>query len=350
MIRVDRVAPAEASEIAAFVAAHPAATAYAAPAWLELVRRFEGAAVRYHAASLAGRLVGVLPVAERPIHPRAALVPAPARPTRVESLGHDAYAGPLLDPSLSGDDGARVLDALIESLDDPRVVLRALFPPAWADLDPVRRRLVEVHGYRAVRAYPIAVKPLVGLTAATLPATYHKKHRNALAAATARGVTVAPARDAGDYLEVSDLYDETMDRVGLVGWPPKDLIVEGGAELARAGVGELLLARADGVPAAGMFVLRAGRTACYWLGASARDEKAQQYRPMNALLHRAFCDALAAGCAWFELGGLTLPGLRMFKTRWGVEEHQQATYEWSYAGLAPLLRGARARVLEWAGA
>jgi hypothetical protein len=348
MIRVERVPPAGAGEIAAFVAAHPAATAYAAPAWLDVVERFSGASTRYLAATLDGRLAGVLPIAERPVHPRAALLPAWARPLRLDSLGDDAYAGPLLDPSLSSDAAARVLDALIESLADPRVVLRTLFVPAWADLDPMRRRLVEVHGYHPVRAYPSAVKPLVGLTAATLPATYHKKHRNALSAATARGVVVAPARDAGDYLEFSDLYEETMARAGLAGWPTKDLIVDGGAALARAGIGELLLARADGVPAAGMFVLRAGGTAVYWLGASARDEKAQQCRPMNALLHRAFCDALAAGCSRFELGGLTVPGIRMFKTRWGVEEYQQPTYEWSRAGLAPLLRGASARVLGWA--
>ena len=349
MIRVDRVAPAEAGEIAAFVAVHPAATAYAAPAWLILVARFTGASTRYHAARLAGRLAGVLPVSERPIHPRAALLPARVRPTRIESLGDDAYAGPLLDPSLPAGDAARVLDALVESLHDARAVLRALFPPAWADLDPVQRRLVEVHGYRAERVYPIAVKRLGGLTAATLPASYHPSHRRAASAAAARGVTVAPARDAGDYLEFSDLHDETMARVGLAGWPPKDLIVEGGPELARAGLGELLIARADGVPAAGIFVLRASRTACYWLGASAKDDKAQRHRPMNALFHRAFCDALAAGCAWFELGGLSVPGLRTFKTRWGVEEYPQATYEWSRAGLAPVLRGARARAWQWAG-
>jgi hypothetical protein len=289
----------------------------------------------------------VLPVAERPIHPRAALLPPRARPTRIESLGNDAYAGPLLDPSLAERDAARTLDALVQSLDDPRAVLRALFPPAWAGLDLVQRRLVDVHGYRAERAYPIAVKHLQGLTAATLPASYHQSHRRAVSAAASRGVTVAPARDAGDYLEFSDLYDETMARAGLAGWPPKDLIVEGGPELARAGVGELLLARADGVPAAGIFILRASKTACYWLGASAKDEKTQRHRPMNALFHRAFCDALDAGCSWFELGGVSVPGLRTFKTRWGVEEVQQATYEWSRAGLAPLLRAARGRIPGW---
>lgn len=346
MIRIARVpADADASgEIGAFVGAHPAATAYAMPAWLAAMRRFMGVETRYHTATLDGRLVGVLPVAERPLHPWAAPLPAALRPTRHDSLGHDCYAGPLVAVGLGDADAARILAALVQSLDGPGALLRTLFPPAWAELDELRGRLVTEHGYRAVRGYPIGVKPLAGLTAATLPGTYHQSHKRAVEAARKRGVVVSAARDVGDYLEFCDLLDETMEHAGASSGFSKDFIVEGGRALVRAGLGELLLARVDGEPVAGVFVLGAARSSCYWLGASAKDEKAQKHRPMNAVFHRAFTDAIDQGRAWFELGGLVTEGLRTFKTRWGVRELEQHTYEWSYRDLAEPLRAARGRL------
>jgi lipid II:glycine glycyltransferase (peptidoglycan interpeptide bridge formation enzyme) len=195
-----------------------------------------------------------------------------------------------------------------------------------------------------VRGYPIGVKRLAGLTAATLAATYHQSHRRAVEAARKRGVVVAPAEGVGDYLEFCDLLDETMEHAGTATKFSKDLIVDGGRALVREGLGDLLLARVDGLPVAGVFVLHAARSSCYWLGASAKDEKALRHRPMNAVFHRAFVDAIAAGRAWFELGGLVTEGLRTFKTRWGIEEMEQPTFERSYRDLAEPLRAARVRL------
>jgi len=346
VIRVERVETEGAAEVSAFVGAHAAATAYATPTWLGAMRRFLGVEARYHVARIEGRIAGVIPVAERPLHPRAALLPARVRPLRAESLGFNCYGGPLVAPGLDAGDAGRVLAALLESLDGPGVVLQTILPPAWVDLDAARREIFAAQGFRAVRGYPIGVKRLAGLTEATLPATYHQSHRRAVEAARKRGVTVSPAEGVGDYLEFCDLLDETMDHAGTTATFSKDLIVDAGRALVAEGLGQLLLARVDGVPVAGVFVLHAGRSSCYWLGASAKDEKALRHRPMNAVFHRAFVDAIAAGRAWFELGGLITEGLRTFKTRWGVEELEQPTFERSYRDLAEPLREAQARVTE----
>jgi lipid II:glycine glycyltransferase (peptidoglycan interpeptide bridge formation enzyme) len=264
------------------------------------------------------------------------------RPLRSESLGRDGYAGPLVAPDLDEARALAVLDALVESLDGPRVVLTSLFPPAWAELGDVRRRLVERHGYSAARPYPIAVKHLAGLTAASLAASYHQSHRRSVEAAKKRGVEVVQAEGAGDFLEFYDLVSETMEHAEADTSVSTEFLVEGGQALVRAGLGDLWLARLDGVPVAGVFVLRAARAACYWLGGSAKDEKALKHRPMHAIFHRAFADAIARRCEHFELGGLLTEGLRTFKMRWGAREYEQATFERSYHGIVERLRVARA--------
>src|SRR5262249_54991048 len=163
--------------------------------------------------------------------------------------------------------------------------------------------------YRPEHLYPLAWKPLSGLTDASLRGSYHQSHRRAVDAAKKRGVVVERAGDTGDFLEFADMVGETMEHAGADTGFSTSFIVEGGEALAAAGPGYLWLARLDGLPVAGVFVLRAARTAVYWLGGSAKDEKALRHRPMHAVFHRAFADAIARGCDGFELGGMPTEGL-----------------------------------------
>src|SRR5580693_4733481 len=103
-VRDVQIGAGAAGEVAAFLAAHPAATAYAQPAWLAAMRRFMGVEAWYQVARRDDRIAGVMPVVERPLHPRAAVLPPLLRPVRRESLGHDCYGGPLLAPGLDDDD------------------------------------------------------------------------------------------------------------------------------------------------------------------------------------------------------------------------------------------------------
>jgi lipid II:glycine glycyltransferase (peptidoglycan interpeptide bridge formation enzyme) len=262
---------------------------------------------------------------------------------RCDSLGYDCYAGPLVAPDLAAEDRDAVFDALLRAQTSTQNVLETLFPPSWVEQTASHSRLLAEHGYRAVRGYPIAVKDLRNLDPSTLARSFAKNHRNAADAAKRRGVNVSKATDIGDYLEFSDLLDETMEHVGLNVRYSKDFIVESGRALVREQLATLLLARVDGQPVAGVFMLHARHHACYWLGATAKDERALKARPMNAIFPLAFAIALEKGCDWFELGGLMTPGLRAFKTGWGTQEYQQLTYEKSYRNLVGSLRGLR----EW---
>lgn len=343
MIQVDHVSASRAdASIAAFVGAHPAATAYAMPGWLALIEQHEGAEAGYLVATKGAAIAGVLPIARRPIHALAARALRAWAPIRSESLGRDSFAGPLLDPALDRARADDVLDALIDAAGTPRAIVHTMFLPAWAGLDPVRDRLVARHGYHARHAFPIAVKDLRGLTPATLAASYHQSHKRAVAAADKRGVEVFEASTIEDFLTFYDLYTETMEHADHGAGFTKDHVVEGGRSLVRDKLGKLFMAKSDGVAVAGVFALSAGTTDCYWLGATAKDEHAQQRRPMNAVFHRVFLDAIARGASFFELGGLVTEGLRTFKMRWGAREYEQTTLERSPGDALEELRRARA--------
>jgi hypothetical protein len=331
---------ARAHEIVAFVRAHPAATAYAMPAWLLAVRRSVGGDVAYEVARLDGRIAGVLPVATSPLHALVALLPPLLRPVRRASLGWSLQGGPLLAPGLAVADAARVLAALAQSLLRPPALLATICLPS--DLDASFYRAVAGHGFRRTTGHRVAVKPLAGLTQATLAGTYGEEHRAAVVAASRHGVVVARATGPGDLLELWDMLDESTAGTGSATRPAQAFVVDGGRELLSAGVGDLWMGSLDGVPVAGAFVLHAARTTCLWLGATSRDVKAQRHRPMNAVLHHAMADAVARGHERFELGGLAgVDGLRTPKADWGAREYEQLTYEWSYGDLAKPLRAAR---------
>jgi hypothetical protein len=344
VIRVEECAVdgARAEEIAAFVGDHPAATAYALPAWLAAMRRYMGMDARYLVARANDRIVGVLPLSERALHRGADLLPSSLRPIRRESLGFDCYAGPLVATNLRAEDADAALDVLVGRFAAPPALLATLFMPAWSEDGALRRRLESVHGFIARHGYSVAVKPLAGLTPATLAATYHSKHRNAVVSATKRGVVVERASGVGDLLEFWDMLDETMAHANSAPKFPKDLVVDAGRDLIAKRAGDLWLARLDGVAVAGVFALHASKSSCWWLGATAKDEKAQHCRPMNLAIHTAFVDAVERGVKHFELGGLITEGLRPFKLRWGARELEQVTFERSYLGLTDRLREARA--------
>lgn len=345
MIRTEPIALTDPrlEEVRAFVEHHPAATAYATPTWLSVMNDHMGVRSSYVVSREGARIVGVLPMVERSIHRAFHALPGGARPLRRESLGHDCYAGPLLASDLDELAARKTLRALVDAMCERPTVLSSIFPPAWAELDDVRTGLTEL-GFHRVRPYPIGVKPLAGVTEATLPQTYCKAHRNAAEAAKRRGVVVRAASTIGELLEFSDLLDETMDHAGVAASYSKDVVVEGGKALIDAGVGSLFLGLVDGRAIAGMFMLQASRSACYWLGATAKDERTLKHRPMNALLPHAFQHAIRSGREWFELGGLMTEGLRAFKVGWGAQELEQPTFERSLGDLIEPLRAARASV------
>ena len=63
---------------------------------------------------------------------------------------------------------------------------------------------------------------------------------------------------------------------------------------------------------------------------------------INDFIALAF--AVETGCEYFDLGGHPTPGLRDFKTRWGVLRFVQHTFQWSPWALLQRARGLASRL------
>jgi hypothetical protein len=97
--------------------------------------------------------------------------------------------------------------------------------------------------------------------------------------------------------------------------------------MLEPGLGELLLAWANGVPIAGAVFLRAARTVVYKYGAS--DERGWRLRPNNLLMAEAIGRSVKDGFSRFDFGRTDFAdaGLRSFKLGWGATE-RPLVYSW----------------------
>lgn len=152
-------------------------------------------------------------------------------------------------------------------------------------------------------------------------------------------VTVGTAEDLPAW---QALYEETAERDGFTGRPLayfQRMFTElnsgpdSECSLYLAHYGEQLLAAA--------IYVRQGRAAWYVYGASSAQER-KRYAP-RALQLRQIQDSLAAGCRWYDLGGMSpsldpeyeLAGLTRFKTTMGADV-VRTLGEWDYPVNRPL--------------
>ncbi|MEV4902788.1 peptidoglycan bridge formation glycyltransferase FemA/FemB family protein [Citricoccus sp. NPDC055426] len=159
-------------------------------------------------------------------------------------------------------------------------------------------------------------------------------------------ITVGTAEDLPAW---QALYEETATRDGFTGRPLayfQRMFAElnaGGPRAAGSGSGDtaadtectLYLAHYGEQLLAAAIYVRQARFGWYVYGASSSEER-KRYAP-RALQLRQIKDSLAAGCTWFDLGGMSpsldpeyeLAGLTRFKTTMGADVVQ--TYgEWDY--------------------
>jgi CelD/BcsL family acetyltransferase involved in cellulose biosynthesis len=135
------------------------------------------------------------------------------------------------------------------------------------------------------------------------------------------GVALRHAESVDDLIEVYyRLHLRTRRRLG-VPIQPRRFFRSLWRHMLEPGLGELLLASADGVPIAGAVFLRAGRTVVYKYGAS--DERGWRLRPNNLLMAEAIRRAAEEGYSTFDFGRTDVAhtGLRSFKLGWGATEH-----------------------------
>jgi len=298
-------------------------TAYATPNFLRLFSKSFKWRAGYIVVFDGDDLVACLPYVEQPILHQISLRARFAK--RIYALPADCYSGPIVDPSVSEMESEHAIVAMIEYLLRQYISVN-IFPSCWADTGIASAIKRTCSSVKCI-TYENAIKRLSNIKDSDeLLKSYHRKHRYSVRRAQSRDVIVEHPDDSESLALFYDLLTETMGRAGMPPKFPYSLVVEGGRELIRDGLGHLYLAYKDNMLTAGLFTLVYGSAACWWLGATTSDRIAIADCPMHLLMHHAMADSLEAGISFFELGGIPTDGLRNFKLKWGSEVMVQPNY------------------------
>lgn len=178
-----------------------------------------------------------------------------------------------------------------------------------------------------------------------------QKTRYNIRLAGRKGVAAQPRSDFEAFV---DLYAQTAARDGFL-IRPKKYYLEVMARLQGHGLGQLLLAEAEGEAVAGLFLFRFGPTAWYFYGASSQRQR--QLMPNYLLQWEALRWALAQGCTTYDWWGAP-DELVESDPMWGVYRFKEGfggTFTrwigaWDYAPrprLYDFYRRTMPRVLDW---
>jgi CelD/BcsL family acetyltransferase involved in cellulose biosynthesis len=284
-----------------FVAGCPDALPYHHPAWASLVAETYG----FRAFALAlrdasGRLVAGLPVVE---------VKAPLRPRRWVSLPYTDFLQPL-----AHDDAARA--RLVEELDRRRREAGIASAEVRAALEgPTVHALSEVFGH---------VLELGPDPDAVYRTFKRSQIQRRIEKGQSEGTLVRRASEPADLTRVFyELHTLTRRRLGVPVQPRRffELMWE---RIVEPGLGFVLVAEAEGRPAAGAVFLAWNGTVIYKY--SARLPELSRFRPTHVILWHAIRWACENGYRSFDFGRTDLDndGLRAFKRGWGTEERRLA--------------------------
>jgi len=248
--------------------------------------------------------------------------------TRVVSLPFSDFAGPLLR---DGADEGQVFEMLAEiaaSGDWKHLELRA--GPSTAFSLPVHRRYL---------GHQLDLGPGID----EVEAGFDSATRRAIRKAEKEGVEVSVQSDPAAMEAYYGLHRRTRRRHGL---PPQPARFFRAIQhhLIDAGLGKVVLARADRDTIAGAVFLHSGDRAVYKFGAS--DTAHWQLRPNQAVMATAIRHLVATGHRRLHFGR-TSPsdqGLDRFKRSWGARAHE-LSYHRFHSGSRTWL-GPRAESLE----
>ena len=288
----------------AFLAKAPGANAFHHPAWLSLLQRSYGYAVR--ACCLvdeSGAITAGLPVA---------LVGGALRRPRLAALPFSDHCAPLTadEPALI-DPLLEALDALRRRLDMPLEV-RAPLAPA------TDRQVVESYHLHEIR---------LEADADAVVQRFRRRSQILRGARRAEreGLTVERHTDAAALAEFYALHVGTRRRQG-VPTQPRSFILRF-ADLFARDLGFALIVRDGDRPIAAAVFLSFNGTLIYKYGAS--DPAALGKRPNNLLFLEAIRGGCEAGMHTLDLGRTDMghESLREFKLSWGADESTLEYYE-----------------------
>jgi len=185
---------------------------------------------------------------------------------------------------------------------------------------------LEPEGYR-VREHVLHILHFGGRTEEEVWKDFKSRVRRDVRLAQRRGVVVESADTPEARDELFHMYCDTMARNRTVVTWRRAMIEKVWDLLVSRGRGEMLLARYEGEPVAGMITFYSGIRCFYFLGASSGTHR--NLCPNDAVVWEAMRRALARGCEVFDFMTSSRDDVPLieFKAKWGATQHPFYFYE-----------------------
>ena len=303
----DPAEPDERARIEAFLAAHPDATPFHRPAWLEAVAAGTGNRALALVAERNGDLSGYLPLSE---------VHSPIFGRLLASTGFAVGGGLLLGEGADPEPMFAAAQELALRRSIPSLELRGGYLPAEREGWTIR-----------TQSHCGFIAPLAADDEAQL-LTVPRKQRAEVRKGLERPLTVDVGSSAADRAAHYAVYAESVRNLGTPVFP-RALF---DAVLDRFGAdADILTVRSDGVPVASVLSLyHRGAVMPYWGGGTwaARGLRANERMYFELMLH-----ARRRGCSHFDFGrSKTASGAYHFKRNWGFEPAPLSYAAWTAPG------------------
>jgi FemAB-related protein (PEP-CTERM system-associated) len=306
--QVRTATPADAAQIAAFVAQADAATPFHRPEWLAAVTRACGHEAHVLLAEAGDALAAILPL----------------------HAVHSPLFGRALVSSGFGVDGGVIGDAAhVEALAQAatRLALRLSCPTVELRGGP----LPGARGWHAkTDSHAGFVAALADDDDAQL-AAIPRKQRAEVRKGLGRDMVVRIGRDPDLRAMHYAVYAQSVRNLGTPVFPRKlfDAVLDGFGEDA-----DILAVLHDGAPVAAVLNLyHRGAVMPYWGGGV---QAARALRANDVMYYRLMCHARARGCDRFDFGrSKTDSGAYHFKRNWGFAPRPLAYAHWTADGMAP---------------
>ncbi|HET6441159.1 MAG TPA: GNAT family N-acetyltransferase [Phycisphaerae bacterium] len=185
---------------------------------------------------------------------------------------------------------------------------------------------LEPEGYR-VREHVLHILNFDGRTEDQVWKDFKSRVRRDVRLAERRGVAIESADSPEARDELFHMYCDTMARNRTIVTWRRAMIEKMWDLLVSRGRGEMLLARYEGEPVAGIVTLYSARRCFYFLGASSGAHRS--LCPNDAVVWEAMHRALARGCEVFDLMTSSRDDVPLmeFKAKWGATQHPFYFYE-----------------------
>jgi len=314
-----------------FVDGHPHALIFHRSIWLDLLQKIYDLSWVPLGIWAGDQLVGVLPLQLRQLGPFH-LAGAPL----MRVIASTPHMGPLCAP----EHVPATLAALQEWLSRHHVShIEVAFPNVVATRSAVEQMRYTVEICQAARI------DLRGRTCDDLWRTLSSPCRTAIRKGEREITEVVPVTGPEIIPAYYRLCEEVYATANRTPHLTASFYLQIWAALGDTDMLKMFVALHQGELIAGIALLAYKGFVCYLSGASRQNR--EHLRPNNLLQWRALQWAVQSGYAWYDMGGVSIPGIARFKLSFGAEIHNYTRIHRSSSRLARLARTAYAITIPW---